>query len=170
MSVSEKYILDACCGGRMFWFNKEHPNTVYVDIRRAERGHIQNGWNPNHCVQPDIVSDFKEMPFPDKSFRLVVFDPPHLIRETPSEQSVIYKKYGCLSHATWRTDLREGFIECWRVLADYGILIFKWGECSIKVSEVLSLFPERPLFGHPSGSKNQNHWMVFMKIPGGECE
>lgn len=35
--MKEKLILDACCGGRMFWFNKKHPNALYVDQRKFER-------------------------------------------------------------------------------------------------------------------------------------
>ena len=27
-------ILDACCGGRMFYFEKNHPNVLYIDRRR----------------------------------------------------------------------------------------------------------------------------------------
>lgn len=30
-------------------------------------------------VNPDVIADFRDMPFPDESFYLVVFDPPHLI-------------------------------------------------------------------------------------------
>ena len=26
-------ILDACCGSRMFWFDKEHKDTLYMDKR-----------------------------------------------------------------------------------------------------------------------------------------
>lgn len=26
-------ILDACCGGRMFYFEKNHPNVLYIDRR-----------------------------------------------------------------------------------------------------------------------------------------
>lgn len=32
----EKRILDACCGPRMFWFDKEHPDVLYQDIREFE--------------------------------------------------------------------------------------------------------------------------------------
>jgi|GEM_PF-4955529 len=35
-----KFILDACCGSRMFWFNKKHPNTLYMDIREYDKGDI----------------------------------------------------------------------------------------------------------------------------------
>lgn len=31
--MKEKLILDACCGSRMFWFDKEEEHTIYGDIR-----------------------------------------------------------------------------------------------------------------------------------------
>lgn len=31
-----KKILDACCGSRMFWFDKENPDTIYMDCREIE--------------------------------------------------------------------------------------------------------------------------------------
>ena len=31
-------------------------------------------------VNPDVQADFTNMPYPDNSFRMVVFDPPHLLR------------------------------------------------------------------------------------------
>jgi ubiquinone/menaquinone biosynthesis C-methylase UbiE len=66
-------ILDACCGSRMFWFNREHPDAVYMDNRQLETtlcdGRILK-------ITPDVVADFRQMPFPDNKFKLVVFDPP----------------------------------------------------------------------------------------------
>lgn len=35
--MDNKKILDACCGSRMFWFNKENKNTVYMDNRTEEK-------------------------------------------------------------------------------------------------------------------------------------
>lgn len=32
-------------------------------------------------VNPDIQADFTNMPYEDKSFSMVVFDPPHFIKE-----------------------------------------------------------------------------------------
>ena len=158
---NRKFILDACCGGRMFWFNKKHPNTLYIDNRVALKGHRKH--QPQHEVKPDVVMDFRDICFPGKTFKLVVFDPPHLksLRET----SDMRKTYGCLVADTWRYDLGKGFEECWRVLDDYGILIFKWNESEISVKDVLKLFPVDPLFGHPTGSKSKTHWFCFMKIP-----
>ena len=31
-----KAVLDACCGSRMFWFDKSHPSVVYMDNRELE--------------------------------------------------------------------------------------------------------------------------------------
>lgn len=30
---SDKLILDACCGSRMFWFDKHNPLVLFVDKR-----------------------------------------------------------------------------------------------------------------------------------------
>lgn len=160
-SKGELTILDVCCGGRMFWFNKKDPNTLYIDIRTAEKGHIGNGFNPNHEVRPDRIMDFRDLKLPDKSFKLVVFDPPHL--KTLTETSVMRRKYGCLNAETWQADLKKGFSECWRVLEDYGTLVFKWNEVEIPFSKVLDLFPERPKFGHPTAKHGKTMWCIFFK-------
>lgn len=59
--------------------------------------------------------------------------------------------------------LAKGFKECFRVLKPGGFLIFKWNETDIKVSEVLKLTPEKPIFGHISGKRSNTHWICFMK-------
>lgn len=159
--LAGKYILDACCGGRMFWFNKKHPSCLYIDNRVAGKGHYKE--KPNHSVEPDIVMDFREMEIPDKSFKLVVFDPPHLA--TLGKTSKFAKDYGKLDKQNWREDIRLGFAECWRVLDDYGTLIFKWNEYEISKKDVLEAIGKEPLFGHPVGSKMQTHWFAFMKLP-----
>lgn len=107
--MSEKLILDACCGGRMFWFNKHHPNAVYVDKREMERQAIwtsKDGTDSRtYEVKPDIVADFTNLPFEENSFYHVVFDPPHLTRA--GESSWIAKKYGFLG-PNWRELLGGG--------------------------------------------------------------
>lgn len=159
--MKNKFILDACCGGRTFWFNKKHPNTLYIDNRVAPKG--TSKFRPNFEVKPDIVMDFRALTFPDKSFKLVIWDPPHL--KSLGKTSEMRKKYGCLNAETWQYDLKKGFNECWRVLEDMGILIFKWNSNEISTKQVLELFKIQPLFGHPSGSKSKTKWMCFMKIP-----
>lgn len=76
-----KFILDACCGNRMFWFNKQHKNTLYADLK-AE-------------VAADVIQDFRNMKYKDKSFKLVIFDPPHLFKKQKGF-SWVNEKYGVL--------------------------------------------------------------------------
>ena len=104
--------------------------------------------------------DFRELPFEDNTFKLVAFDPPHLVKAGP--KSWLAMKYGKLS-IDWRNDLRQGFTECLRVLEPGGTLVFKWNETQVRISEVLELAPQPPLFGHLSGRKGLTHWLVFMK-------
>jgi len=158
-------VLDPCCGTRMFWFNRQDDRAVFGDVRSetvtvTDRSHHEDGTR-TLTVSPDQLMDFRAMPFADGSFKLVVFDPPHLVRA--GADSWLRAKYGVLDLATWRDDLRAGFAECFRVLVPHGVLIFKWNETQIKVSEILALTPEQPLFGHPSGKRAATHWICFMK-------
>lgn len=160
-----KKVLDPCCGGRMFWFDKQDDRAVFGDMRSetitvTDRTHRADGQR-TLVIAPDEQVDFRALPYRDGAFRLVVFDPPHLLRAGPG--SWLRAKYGTLNAATWRDDLRSGFAECFRVLADDGILIFKWAETQIRTREVLALTNERPLFGHPSGKRAGTHWICFMK-------
>jgi len=166
--MNNKFILDACCGGRMMWVNKHHPNALYIDNRIEEKGHIE-GFNPNHEVKPDMVMDFRDLKFEDNSFKLVVFDPPHL--STLTETSIMRKKFGVLNAETWPYDLSKAFEECWRVLDDFGVLIIKWNDIEISHKKLLKLFHTKPLFmnitaGHKAlESGNRSYWFCFMKLP-----
>nr|DAP26791.1 MAG TPA: hypothetical protein [Caudoviricetes sp.] len=150
----DKPILDACCGARMFWFDKENPRVVFQDCRTVDDT-LCDGRRLE--VKPDVVGDFRYMIFPDDSFRLVVFDPPHLRRV--GKTSWLAKKYGVLTD-DWKDDLRKGFAECMRVLESRGVLIFKWNEEQISITDVLKLFPQQPLFGNRRG---KTVWLVWMK-------
>jgi 23S rRNA G2069 N7-methylase RlmK/C1962 C5-methylase RlmI len=108
-------------------------------------------------VKPDIVADFRCMPFEDNSFKLVVFDPPHLVKA--GDKSWLAKKYGKLNDS-WPTDLKQGFEECMRVLEPGGTLIFKWNEDQIKLKQVLEAIGQQPLFGD---KRSKTHWLVFIK-------
>lgn len=156
-----KLILDACCGSRMMWFDRKNENTIYADLR-TETHTLCDGRSLE--INPDIEMDFRDIPFNDGQFKLVVFDPPHLVKAGP--KSWLALKYGKLNQ-DWREDIRKGFSECFRVLATDGILIFKWNETQIKVSEILTLTDQKPLFGHISGKRANTHWITFMK---GTCQ
>jgi hypothetical protein len=142
----------------MFYFDKADERVVFGDIRREN--HILCDGRALE-INPDEVMDFRNLPYPDSSFRVVVFDPPHLIRV--GAKSWMFKKYGGLL-TTWREDIAGGFAECFRVLADDGVLIFKWNEDQIPVSQILALTPHKPLIGHRSGRTAKTHWITFLKV------
>lgn len=163
----DKKILDVTCGARSIWFDKHHPAAVYCDKRREQ---YHNLWkNTENCtldINPDVICDFTDLPFPDNSFYLVVFDPPHLTGA--KETSWLVKKYGKLDE-NWPKMLHDGFRECMRVLKPDGVLIFKWSEYDIPAAKVWKAIGEKPLFGHHSGKQSRTFWGCFMKLDRGEA-
>ncbi len=149
-----KKILDVCCGSRMFWFDKKNKETIYMDNRKLEDV-LCDGRKLE--INPDIVADFRNIPFKDNTFHLVIFDPPHLLKV--GEKSWLAKKYGKLD-INWREDIKQGFKECMRVLKTNGILVFKWNEEQIKLKEILDVIDYKPLLGN---KRSKTHWLVFMK-------
>lgn len=159
---NKKLILDACCGGRMFWHNKNHPNAIYQDIRKDILP-LKEQYGMNFTVEPDVIGDFRNMSFKDKSFKMVIFNPPHLRLNTTSWMA---KKYGTIKDMDLNEDLGKGFKECWRVLDDFGTLIFKWNDQSVDIKEIKPLFPTEPIIFNRIGTKGKStYWFVFMKIP-----
>lgn len=154
----EKTILDATAGYRMMWFNKNHPNTLYIDQRPE-------------CEPDQIVDWGKKLPYPDDSFSLVVFDPPHIIRKKTDGGSVMLNEYGVLKAESWQHDFKNAFTEFFRVLKPNGILLFKWANTNIQAHEILKLAPCDPLFYQVSkvdkDKKGQHFlktlWFCFMK-------
>lgn len=151
-------VLDVCCGSRMMWFDKNNQLALFGD-KRMESHALCDGRALE--VKPSILYDYKALPFADNIFPLVVFDPPHLVRA--GKTSWLKKKYGVLP-AAWKSDLEQGFIECWRVLKPEGTLIFKWSESHKKLNEVLDALPQKPLFGHTTNRHGSTHWMTFLKL------
>lgn len=156
-------ILDPCSGSRMFYFDREDPRVLFGDIREEQHelkdASTKAGVRHLH-IAPDQRMDFRNLPFENDSFPLVIFDPPHLVHA--GKRSWLALKYGKLRN-NWRGDLRLGFEECFRVLCPNGTLIFKWNETDIKVSEILSLTPHEPLLGNRCGKTAKTHWIVFFK-------
>lgn len=144
----------------MFWFDKNYPGALYMDKRLEPKGFMST--RKNFEVKPDVVGDFRKMPFKDASFSMVVFDPPHTIRNK-EEGGIIAQRYGRLTLATWEKDLARGFAECWRVLKPNGTLIFKWAESDKTIEEISPFFPAPPLFGSRVGKANKTIWLVFFK-------
>ena len=135
-----KPILDVCCGSRMFYFDKNNPDVVFMDCRKLEEK-LCDGRKLE--IKPDIIGDFRNIPF---------------IRA--GDKSWLALKYGKLS-SNWKEDLTQGFNECMRVLRKHGTLVFKWNEEQIALKEILSIFPQQPVLGN---KRSKTHWLVFMKM------
>jgi len=162
-------ILDATCGGRSIWLPEQESrdDTLFIDKRELAAGEADSQQNVGYSIEPDEVQDFRDLPFADESFDLVVFDPPHAVRGDGMEQlkGAVTRKYGALHAETWQADLKAGFGELWRVLEPKGTLIFKFSDVSRPFSDVLELAPEPPLFGTRT-RQTENHetrWFVFRK-------
>lgn len=149
-----KRVLDACCGSRMFYFDKRDPDVIFADVRELETTLCDGR---TLLVKPDVKMDFRDMPYADNSFKVVVFDPPHL-REAGTG-SWLAKKYGILPK-DWKMYLKQGFDECLRVLEPDGLLVFKWNDDQIKFSEVINTLGKKPLLGDQRG---KTRWVVFIK-------
>lgn len=156
-------VLDVCCGSRMFWFDREDDRTVFCD-RRHEVHDLKDissaGGVRTLRIQPSVQADFRHLPFLDGTFSLVVFDPPHFMRN--GDSGWMAKKYGTLDRETWRDDLAQGFQECFRVCRPQGTVVFKWNENEIAVKEVVKLAPCPPLVGTRYGKHHESLWLVFV--------
>lgn len=154
-------ILDACCGPKMMWYEKHEPHTTYLDKRKGVYKALDRGMERKIEVQPDVLGDFRDLPFESDWFDLVIFDPPHLLRA--GQESWLAKKYGTLDVTTWKSDLQRGFKECMRVLKPTGTLAFKWSEDQISFAEILRTLKEvgySPILGD---KKSKTRWTFFIK-------
>lgn len=155
-----KKILDVACGSKKFWFNKKNQDVEFCDIRK-ETLKLCDGRVIE--ISPDTICDFRKLPFADKTYYLVVFDPPHL--KNIGENAYMTLTYGRLDKENWKEDIKKGFDECMRVLKPNGVLIFKWNTHDIKVNEIIQVIGVQPLFGHKTRAtkRNSTHWFCFMK-------
>ncbi len=164
--MREEEILDATCGGRSIWLegNKDREDTLYVDIRGS---YTTKQSGRNYSIEPDEVQDFRDLDYEDGSFNVVVFDPPHLVKEGGMDNLSGYleNNYGALNKESWKEDIAQGFEELWKVLADKGVLVFKFADNDIYWSELVDLFPVNPLLGTTTKQRSnmETRWFVFYK-------
>ena len=160
-------ILDATCGLKQMWFQKDDPETIYLDMRHSAIQYTEKQFNrrPDYrkrIINPTIQADNRYCPFKDDVFDVILFDPPHMI--TNVESSELQHTYSILNPITWTKEMSSSIKELFRVLKPKGIFIFKWAENSATIKEALKLFPCEPLFG--SNPQNPNHktwWIIFRK-------
>lgn len=150
--------LDVACGPKSFYFDRDDARVETCDLYPRHKI-LCDGRTLD--VSPDIVADFRDLPFEDSSFSLVIFDPPHLTTGAGWQVD----KYGRLSTRSWKADLRAGFAECLRVLKPEGTLVFKWYEYRIPLRDVLSCCPVAPIVGNRRPHASKTHWLLFMKPP-----
>lgn len=157
--MQQEKVLDPCCGAKKFYFVKDSPVVLFGDIR--DESYVQCDGRILD-VHPDLQMDFTSLPFPDESFALVVFDPPHL--NHAGENSFVAQSYGILPKESVEY-VAKGFRECWRVLKREGTLVFKWNDNHIPLQTIIKAFGIRPLFGNrrPTGKNGSTYWMVFFK-------
>lgn len=144
-------ILDATAGNRAMWFDKQNPIATFIDIRPE--------------VKPDMVMDCTNTTFEDKTFDLIVFDPPHV---NCGSNSHMAKTYGHFTTAEIRELIRDAFIEFKRILKDDGFVIFKWNDHDQRLSKVLSLIWDfEPLFAQKTAYKTKHasstYWLCLIK-------
>lgn len=110
-------VLDATANRRKMWKGVEHAGErVHLDI--------------DPSVAPDVVGDFREMPFPADNFDVIVFDPPHLpVAAASPQSSEQYKRDYGLAHSEHADNISACFgpflREARRVLRADGLVFAK---------------------------------------------
>lgn len=73
-------VLDPASGPRMFYFDSEDDRVLFGDIR-SEQHVLCDGRALE--INPNKLMDFRDLPFRDNTFAVVIFDPPHLVKAGP---------------------------------------------------------------------------------------
>ena len=155
-------ILDATCGLKQIWLNKNPKDTIYLDLREGKIEYPSK--YRNHSVEPTIVADNRMLPLKDESFDMVIYDPPYILANKAT--GVLTTKYGILNPFTWRNDIYRTTRELIRVLKQGGFMIFKWGENNKTIKEALKLFPIKPLFGTNTSNYRVKTWFIVFRKEG----
>ena len=171
-------ILDATAGNRIVWQDKHPENVTFMDFqRKLER-------------KPTIFADNRNMPFRDKTFSTVFFDPPHAwafrsiffgfpdrdsyIRNHPNDRRRFPVYYGMELYRSKSALLKaiyDGLKEVRRVLKDDGLLWLNWSELRLSLNRILVLFGNdwtelirlHVTSPYQNLSSHRNYWVCFRK-------
>ena len=63
--TAQPRVLDPCCGSRMMWFDRQHPDVVFGDRRSevltvTDRSHWRTNGTRTLCIEPDVLLDFRD--------------------------------------------------------------------------------------------------------------
>jgi len=169
-------ILDATAGNRTMWEKKNVDNIVYIDIEKKLD------------VRPTIWASNEQTPFPDKTFDVIFYDPPHnwgaskyyFAFASARERKEFYPKAsGVPTYYGWdKFKTRPKLIkhmynaqkEFQRILKDDGILWFKWNEMRMLLNRVLTIFHDwhelmRLYINDPThtAGEHQTYWICMCK-------
>lgn len=143
-------ILDLSAGNRAIWFDKDHRDAVYVDVRPE--------------VEPTILADARSLPADlGEGFDLIVFDPPH---KNNGASGNMTKNYGHHTHDEIRSIVRDTAREAHRVARPDALMAFKWNDHSIRLAIALSLMSAwwEPLFGHGVSSQQRSSMTSWVML------
>jgi len=109
-------ILDASLNDGRFWRGSNRP-VIGIDIEESYR--------------PNLVADNTAMPFSERSFDVVVYDPPHIPNQGRDKQKDFNSRFGLVlrspkeNHYTFTHTFPPFLREAYRVLKPEGILLCK---------------------------------------------
>ena len=130
--------LDTTYGHGAFWDGSAHVEVTGSDI---EPGRSPHG-----------TADFRNLPYDDEAFDVVVFDPPHLA--DGGEDSIMAQRYGTYGGDELEDAVTRGAREAWRV-ARLGVVV--------KVTDAVHGQQYVPMSDWVRGSLG-DHWMVPYEV------
>jgi hypothetical protein len=139
-------ILDLSAGNRAVWFDKNHRDAIYVDIRPE--------------VQPSIVADARALPpAVGSEFDLIVFDPPH---KNNAASGKMARNYGHWTAEQIRDFVTGAAREAHRLSRADALMAFKWNDHTRKLASVLAWIDPwwEPLFGHGVSGQHRHGSMT----------
>lgn len=143
-------ILDLSAGNRAIWFNKSHPDCLYIDKRKS--------------VRPDLIADTRALPKLPHRYSLLVFDPPHMNCGRKSNMS---KVYGYHTTRTILDTIAKTGSQAYQVSKPNALMAFKWNDHDIPLSRALNLMLPfwEPLFGHltKDGPGSKTYWVMLRR-------